>query len=155
MHRTIFSGGSTPSARAQRRKNRHGSKSYWEMVRQETTHQKSGPYFEPDDNQVPKADHTEFGCGKPAPSFSVFDGHHIHIMEDELHRQQTREETNGIRSHRTPCRSVPTAHLEGRRRLSWGTKTRDKYNHLPHEIVERDDWTGDIQRGVEDIREVI
>jgi len=28
-------------------------------------------------------------------------------------------------------------------------------NYLPHEIVKRDDGTGDIQRGVEDICEVV
>jgi len=62
----------------------------------EKTHRKSNPYFEPDDNQVPKADHAKFGCGKPVPSFGVFDGYHIHIVEDKLHRQQTHEEADSV-----------------------------------------------------------
>jgi len=113
MHRIIFSGGSRPSARAHRRKNRHGSKSYSAgVVSAEKVHQELDPYFKPDDNQVPKADHTKFSCREPVPSFSVFDGHHIHIVEDELHRQKTREEADGIRDYRLPRQGVPTAHLK-------------------------------------------
>ena len=36
-----------------------------------------------------------------------------------------------------------------------GMKRGEKTNYLPHEIVECDDRTGDIQRGVEDVCEVI
>ena len=63
---------------------------------EERIHQKLNSYFKPDDNQVPKADHTKFGCREPIPSFGVFDGDHIHVMEDELHRQQTHEEADGV-----------------------------------------------------------
>ena len=112
MHRTIFSGGSTPSARAHRRKNRHGSKSCLTgVVRWRKESLRDGSHFKPDDNQVPNADHTKFSCREPVPSFGVFDGHHIHIVEDELHRQQTREKADGVRSHRIPCQDISTAHL--------------------------------------------
>ena len=89
-----------PSTRAHRRKNRHGSRSCetsWLIY--ERIHQDLTLHFEPDDDQVPKADQTEFGCREPVPSFGIFDGHHIHIMEDELHRQQTHEKADGISNY--------------------------------------------------------
>ena len=113
------------------------------------------PHFKPDDNQIPKADHAEFSCREPVPSFSVFDGHHIHIVEDELHRQQAREKADGVRGHRIPRQDIPTVHLKKRSGSLWGMKCGEKADHLPHEIVECDDRTGDIQRGVEDVCEVI
>jgi hypothetical protein len=66
------------------------------LLGDEKIHRGPDSYFKPDDDQVPKANHTKFGCREPVPSFGVFNGHHVHIVEDELHRQQTREEADGV-----------------------------------------------------------
>ena len=44
---------------------------------------------------------------------------------------------------------------KGRGRLNWTMKCDRNPTYLPRKIVKRDDRTGNIQRGVENIREII
>jgi len=90
----MFSGGSTPSRSAQRRKNRHGMSScpYQPLLPEEggTRH------LEPHDDEIPKSDHAQIRRPIPIPSGSILDGNDVHRMQDTLHRQEAEYEAKEV-----------------------------------------------------------
>jgi hypothetical protein len=71
-------------------------------------------HLEPDDDEIPKSNHTQLRRRIPLPSARILDRYDIHEMEDELHRQETRGKPHGIRKESAWCRRVRMTQLMGK-----------------------------------------
>ena len=142
MQRTMFSGGSTPSARLQRRKNLQGISSCLQLRSkyeyEEIEWSIPGAYLEPDNNEVPEADHAELEwriahpCAAPT---LVLDCDDVHRVQDELHCYEAYH----------PASSV------ARERAAWDAGRREE---LGDERVVSQQWAGEVEGWVQGIGEV-
>lgn len=64
--------------------------------------QRRGAYLEPDDDEIKETYHAELKRRISAPCCCVLDGHEVHEVQDELHRQKARNEAKGIMCDRGP-----------------------------------------------------
>ena len=53
-------------------------------------------YLEPDDDEVPEADHAELCGGVADPGSTVLDGDDVHEVQDELHSHKTDGKSDSI-----------------------------------------------------------
>ena len=97
MQRIIFSGGSTPSARAQSRKNLQGNRSCENVNHLEFTWIGLTKYLQPDNNQIPESNHAEFEWRIALPGVRVLDSYDVHEMLDELHGKEAGGESDQVR----------------------------------------------------------
>ena len=61
-----------------------------------------GTHLQPDDDEVPKTDHAEFGGGVSYPRLSVLDGNDIHAVQNELKSHDAHNEANEVVEGRPP-----------------------------------------------------
>lgn len=61
------------------------------------------PHLEPDNDEIPKPNHGNFGWGVSSPRFGIFDGDHIHEVEDILHGHVTEDKSNQVHDVGTIC----------------------------------------------------
>ena len=73
-----------------------------------------GSDLQPHNDQIPKSDHSDFSGRVVCPRFSVFDGDHVHIVEDEFHRDQAEKESQKITQDSTKGNGEWTMHLSSR-----------------------------------------
>ena len=57
-------------------------------------------HLEPHNHEVPKPYHADLRRGITHPCFCVFDGDHVHEVEDELHGQEGEEEADKVSQDR-------------------------------------------------------
>ena len=124
MQRIMFSGGTIPSRRDQRRNNRQGrrscnarthasgvegggnkrelQKNFAKEAEEEEKGERHATRLEPNDNQVPEPDQTDLGRGHPVPPplSRILERDDVHGMQDEFHRHPAREEPNRVRDQR-------------------------------------------------------
>ena len=60
-------------------------------------------YLEPDDDEVPEADHAELGGRVPDPRFLVLDRDDVHEVQDEFERHDTHDEAHEVAQRRSPA----------------------------------------------------
>ena len=70
-------------------------------------------YLEPDDDEVPEADHAELCGGVADPGSTVFDGDDVHEVQNHLERHDARYKTSKVTEHRSPGDSQRCSQLEG------------------------------------------
>ena len=102
MQRTMFSGGSSPSTSAHRRKKRHGIRSF-RPKKDISAYRRSrdlGTHLEPDEDEIPKADHGELGGCHAAPRMRVLNRDDVHDVYEHFHREQRDEKPDCVSSRR-------------------------------------------------------
>ncbi len=52
--------------------------------------------LQPDNDQIPKSNHSDLRRSVADPCFGIFDSNHVHEMEDILHRHITNEKAEEI-----------------------------------------------------------
>ena len=71
------------------------------------------------------------------PRLGLGHGDHIDIVQDELHDEEAEYESHPVK-HVSP--------------ESYGRK---RVFGLVDEVIERDDWPNDVERSVQDVREIV
>ena len=61
-----------------------------------TKSRRRSDYLEPDNDEVPEADHGDLGGGGADPSAGIFDGDDVHEVEDEFHDEEICEEAEEV-----------------------------------------------------------
>ena len=59
-------------------------------------------YLEPDDDEVPEADHAELRGRVVHPGFAVLDGDDVHEVKDHLERHDAHDEAGEVAQHGAP-----------------------------------------------------
>lgn len=152
----MFSGGSMLSNRAQSRKKRQGMSSYnWTLAWSDCPEEKS--YLEPNDHQVPKADHHELEWRVASPSSDSGDSlgvlyrYYIQVVQHHFHRQKTCNESNSVVYDST---SVDLWRCEN---LAYKSDRKERLHrriYLRDEIRIRDDWASNVQWRIEQVGKV-
>ena len=62
----------------------------------------AGAYLEPDDDEVPEANHAELCGGVADPGSTILDSDDVHEVQDHLEGHDTRYKTSQVTEHRSP-----------------------------------------------------
>ena len=71
-------------------------------------------YLEPDENEVPKAEHGQLCGGHTTPRARIFDRDNVHDMDERFHREQRNEKAQRVSRRRPGCDIRRTGELDAK-----------------------------------------